>query len=182
MADEALQTEAAPAESAFGSSEFANLLHKEFRPKSDQAKTAVESAVKTLAEQALANTGLISDDALRSIESIVAEIDKKLTEQVNLILHNKEFQQLESAWRGLHYLVNNTETDEMLKIRVIPITKKELGKSLAKFKGTAMDQSPIFKKLYTEEFSQLGGEPYGSLVADFHWARCQRLPLQPMRP
>ena len=169
MADEALQTEAAPAEAAFGSSEFANLLHKEVRPKSDQAKTAFESAVKTLAEQALANTGLISDDALRSIESIVAEIDKKLTEQVNLILHNKEFQQLESAWRGLHYLVNNTETDEMLKIRVIPITKKELGKSLAKYKGTAMDRSPIFKKLYTEEFSQLGGEPYGSLVADFHF-------------
>ena len=168
MADEELQTEAAVAESAFGSAEFENLLQKEFRPKSDQAKTAVESAVKTLAEQALANTGLISDDALRSIESIVAEIDKKLTEQVNLILHNEEFQQLESAWRGLHYLVNNTETDEMLKIRVMPISNKELGKTLKKFKGTAWDQSPIFKKLYTEEFSQLGGEPNGSLMADYH--------------
>ena len=154
---------------AFGSSDFENLLKKEFRPKSDQAKTAVEQAVKTLAEQALANTALISDDALRTIESIVAQIDKKLTEQVNEILHHPDFQQLESAWRGLHYLVNNTETDEMLKIRVMNISKKDMHKTLRKYKGTAWDQSPIFKKIYEEEFGQFGGEPYGTLVADYHF-------------
>lgn len=169
MAEEQAQAEAGGEATAFGSSEFADLLQKEFRPKSDQAKTAVESAVKTLAEQALANTSLVSDDALRSIESIVAEIDKKLTEQVNHILHHEEFQQMESAWRGLHYLVNNTETDEMLKIRVMNISKKDMHKTLRKFKGTAWDQSPIFKKLYEEEFGQFGGEPYGTLVADYHF-------------
>ena len=169
MAEQEAQTAGAAEATAFGSSEFADLLQKEFRPKSDQAKTAVESAVKTLAEQALSNTALISDDALKSIESIVAEIDKKLTEQVNHILHHEEFQQMESAWRGLHYLVNNTETDEMLKIRVMNISKKEMHKTLRKFKGTAWDQSPIFKKLYEEEFGQFGGEPYGTLVADYHF-------------
>ncbi len=169
MAEEQAQVESAGAATAFGSSEFESLLQKEFRPKSDQAKTAVENAVKTLAQQALANTALISDDALRSIESIVAEIDKKLTEQVNLILHHEDFQQMESAWRGLHYLVNNTETDEMLKIRVMNISKKDMHKTLRKFKGTAWDQSPIFKKVYEEEFGQFGGEPYGTLVADYHF-------------
>lgn len=169
MAEEQAQAEAGGAATAFGSSEFADLLQKEFRPKSDQAKTAVESAVKTLAQQALANTALVSDDALRSIESIVAELDKKLTEQVNLILHHADFQQMESAWRGLHYLVNNTETDEMLKIRVMNISKKDMHKTLRKFKGTAWDQSPIFKKVYEEEFGQFGGEPYGTLVADYHF-------------
>ncbi len=169
MAEEQLQPEAGGAATAFGSSEFEALLQKEFRPKSDQAKSAVESAVKTLAEQALANTALVSDDALRSIESIVAEIDKKLTEQVNLVLHHADFQQMESAWRGLHYLVNNTETDEQLKIRVMNISKKDMHKTLKKFKGTAWDQSPIFKKLYEEEFGQFGGEPYGTLVADYHF-------------
>ncbi|MEX0317062.1 MULTISPECIES: type VI secretion system contractile sheath large subunit [unclassified Ruegeria] len=169
MADEEAQVEAAEGAEAFGSSEFEALLQKEFRPKSDQAKTAVESAVKTLAEQALANTALISDDALRSIESIIAEIDQKLTEQVNHILHHADFQQMESAWRGLHYLVNNTETDEMLKIRVFNCSKKDMHKTLRKFKGTAWDQSPIFKKLYEEEFGQFGGEPYGTLVADYHF-------------
>ena len=157
MAEEQAQATAAEGATAFGSSEFEALLQKEFRPKSDSAKSAVENAVKTLAQQALENTALISDDALRSIESIVAEIDKKLTEQVNLILHHEEYQQMESAWRGLHYLVNNTETDEMLKIRVMNISKKEMHKTLRKFKGTAWDQSPIFKKVYEEEFGQFGG-------------------------
>ena len=166
MAETAQQGAAAGVQTA-EASDFSALLNKEFRPKSDQAKTAVESAVRTLAEQALANTTLISDDALKTIQGIIAEIDKKLTEQVNEILHHPDFQQLESAWRGLHYLVNNTETDEMLKIRVMNISKKDMSKTLRKFKGTAWDQSPIFKKVYEEEFGQLGGQPYGTLVADY---------------
>jgi type VI secretion system protein ImpC len=168
MAETQAQTGGAT-ETIFGSSEFASLLQKEFRPKSDQARTAVEQAVKTLAMQALENTTLVSNDALRTIEGIIAEIDKKLTEQVNLILHHTDFQALEAAWRGLHYLVNNTETDEMLKIRVMNISKKEAHKTLRKFKGTAWDQSPLFKKIYEEEFGQFGGEPYGTLVADYHF-------------
>ena len=167
MSDTSSQTGAAGAVETTEGSDFSALLNKEFRPKSDQAKSAVESAVRTLAEQALANTALISDDALRSIQGIIAEIDKKLTEQINEILHHPDFQQMESAWRGLHYLVNNTETDEMLKIRVMNISKKEMSKTLRKFKGTAWDQSPIFKKVYEEEFGQLGGQPYGTLVADY---------------
>ena len=79
-------------------------------------------------QQALASTSLISDDALRSIEAMIAAIDAKLTEQVNAIMHHEDFQQLESAWRGLNYLVNNTETDETLKIRVLNISKKELAR------------------------------------------------------
>jgi len=65
--------------------------------------------------------------------------------------------------------VNNTETDEMLKIRVLNISKKDMSKTLKKFKGTAWDQSPIFKKVYEDEYGQFGGEPYGTLVADYHF-------------
>jgi type VI secretion system protein ImpC len=149
--------------------EFSSLLQQEFKPKTERTKEAVTSAVQTLAEQVLKETSIISDDAVETIEGIIAEIDKKLTEQINLILHHEEFQQLEGTWRGLHYLVNNTETDEMLKIRVMNITKKELGKNLKKFKGTAWDQSPLFKKVYEEEYGQFGGEPYGCLVGDYHF-------------
>jgi type VI secretion system protein ImpC len=163
------EQQAAGGATAFAESDFSSLLNKEFRPKSDAAKSAVEEAVKTLAEHALANTALISDDALKSIQSIIAAIDAKLTEQINEVLHHPDFQQLESAWRGLHYLVNNTETDEMLKIRVFNISKKEAAKTLKKFKGTAWDQSPIFKKVYGEEYDQFGGQPYGALVADYHF-------------
>ncbi|WP_292290141.1 type VI secretion system contractile sheath large subunit [Marivita sp.] len=169
MAEQATEAQPEGGAAEATESDFASLLQKEFKPRSDTAKTAVESAVNTLAQQALANSNLISEDVLKSLEAMVAEIDRKLTEQINLIIHHDEYQKLESAWRGLHFLVNNTETDEMLKIRVLNISKKDLHKTLRKFKGTAWDQSPIFKKLYEEEYGQFGGEPYGCLVGDYHF-------------
>lgn len=172
---DATQTNAeAQTETRFASSEFAELLQKEFRPKSEQAKTAVEQAVKTLAEQVLENEAVVSDDALRSIDALVAGIDEKLTQQINQILHHEEYQKIESAWRGLSFLVNNTETDEMLKIRFMDLSKKDLSKTLRKFKGTAWDQSPIFKKIYEEEYGQFGGEPYACLVGDYHFDHSPR--------
>ncbi|HRD48075.1 MAG: type VI secretion system contractile sheath large subunit [Candidatus Competibacter sp.] len=169
MAETNLNAQAQPEVETLEASEFSSLLQREFKPKSDQAKESVENAVRTLAEQALQNTTLISKDVIKSIESMIAALDQKLSEQLNKIIHNPEFQQLESAWRGLHYLVNNTETDEMLKIRVLNIAKKDLHKTLKKFKGTAWDQSPIFKKMYEEEYGQFGGEPYGCLVGDYYF-------------
>jgi len=150
-------------------SDFSALLQKEFKPKSDRAREEVETAVRTLASQVLEDKDLIADDAVNSINAIVAEIDRKLAEQINLIMHNAQFQALEGSWRGLHYLVNNTETDEMLKIKVFNISKKDLAKNLKKYKGTAWDQSPIFKKVYELEYGQLGGEPYGCLVGDYYF-------------
>ncbi len=168
MAEErGTQTQAeAPAVEA---GEFSLLLQKEFRPKTDEAKTAVQQAVHTLAQQALANTALIGSDVVRSIEAMIAELDKKLSEQINLILHQEAFQKLEGAWRGLHHLVNNTETDEMLKIRVMNISKVDLGKTLKRFKGTAWDQSPLFKKVYEEEYGTFGGAPFGLLIGDYYF-------------
>ncbi|MDR6539614.1 type VI secretion system contractile sheath large subunit [Variovorax soli] len=169
MATEALDQQSALKDVAYEGSDFASLLQKEFKPRSDEAKTAVEAAVLTLAQQALANTQIIGKDVTQSIQAMIAAIDRKLTEQVNKILHNEEFQQLESAWRGLHYMVNNTETDEQLKIRVMDISKKELHKTLKKFKGAAWDQSPMFKKIYEQEYGQFGGEPFGAIVGDYHF-------------
>ena len=150
-------------------SEFASLLDQEFKPKTDQAREAVESAVKTLAEQALEHSVTISDDAYKSIEAIITEIDRKLTEQINLIIHHADFQKIESAWRGLSHLVSNTETDEKLKIRFMDISKDDLRRNMKRFKGIAWDQSPLFKQIYEQEYGQLGGEPYGCLVADYYF-------------
>src|SRR5436305_2026460 len=150
-------------------SDLASLLQKEFKPKTDEAKSAVEVAVQTLAQQALSQTKLIGKDVVKTIEDMIAAIDRKLSEQINLILHNEDFQKLEGAWRGLHYLVNNTETDEMLKIRVMNISKQDLAKTLKRYKGTAWDQSPIFKRVYAEEYGQFGGEPFGCLVGDYYF-------------
>ena len=150
-------------------SEFEALLQKEFRPKTIQAREAVTEAVRTLAAQALEATQLISEDAVRTIEAIIAEIDRKLTEQINLIMHHEDFRRLEGTWRGLYHLVSNTETDENLKIRVFNISKKELARTLRRYKGTAWDQSPIFKKIYEAEYGTPGGEPYGCLIGDYYF-------------
>ena len=156
---------AAPAELG----EFESLLNKEFKARDVQKQSAVQTAVRTLAQQALASTNLISSDAIKTISGIIAEIDRKLSEQINLILHHEDYKALEGTWRGLHHLVNNTETDETLKIRVLNISKTDLKKTLKKYEGTAWDQSPLFKKLYEEEFGMPGGQPYGALIGDYHF-------------
>jgi len=171
MADPATenQQQAAPTTETLEASALDELLSREFKPKSDQAKEAVQQAVRTLAEQALVGTATVAGDVITSIEAIIAELDKKLSEQINLIMHHEDFRQLEGSWRGLYHLVSNTETDEMLKIRVMNISKKEVGKVLKKYKGTAWDQSPLFKKLYEDEFGSPGGSPYGCIVADYYF-------------
>jgi type VI secretion system protein ImpC len=168
MAEKLAQDTALPGVT-FEGGDFASLLQKEFKPSSNEAKSAVEAAVQTLAQQALGQTALIGKDVTKSINAMIAAIDEKLSAQLNLILHNPDFQKLEGAWRGLHYMVNNTESDEHLKIRVMNISKLELGKTLKRFKGAAWDQSPLFKKVYEEEYGQFGGEPFGAIVGDYHF-------------
>src|SRR6516165_7547208 len=171
MAEENPQTQpdTATATTTFEPGEFDTLLNKEFRPKTDEAKTAVQEAVRTLAEQALGAASLVSDDVLLTIESLVGELDRKLSEQVNLIIHHEEFRKLEGTWRGLYHLVSNTETDEMLKIRVMNVSKQELARTLKKYKGVAWDQSPIFKRVYEDEYGSPGGQPYGCLLGDYYF-------------
>ena len=124
---------------SFEGDDLSALLQKEFKPKSDEARSAVEAAVQTLAQQALAQTQLIGNDVVKSIEEMIASIDKKLSDQINQIIHHADFQKLEGAWRGLHYMVNNTETDEQLKIKVMNISKADLGKTLKRYKGISWD-------------------------------------------
>jgi len=162
-------TDAALANTVTEDSAFADLLAKEFKPRTDEQRSAVESAVRTLAEQALESSLNFSGDAYRSIQAIIGEIDRKLSEQIDHIVHHADFQQLESSWRGLHYLVNNTETDEMLKIRVMNLSKKELHRTLRRHKGVGWDQSPLFRRIYEEEYGQLGGAPYACLVGDYYF-------------
>jgi len=169
MAEAQTQAQGAAAGAVEEVNQFESLLKKEFKPKTDQAAEAIKNAVQTLAEQALAGVATVSDDAVKSIEAMIAAIDEKLTKQVNAIIHHEQFKQLEGTWRGLHYLVNNTETDENLKIRVMNISKKDLGKTLKKFKGTAWDQSPLFKRIYEDEYGTPGGAPYGCLIGDYQF-------------
>ncbi len=160
----------APAPALAEADEFAALLKQNFKPRSDRAASEVESAVQTLVTQALADSSLVKADVIDTIEEMIARLDEKLSDQMNAILHAPEFQQLESAWRGLNYLVYNSETDATLKIRVLNVGKTELYRNLKLYPGARWDQSPLFKAVYESEFGQLGGEPYGALIADYHFS------------
>ena len=149
--------------------EFSSLLQKEFKPGSDDRSTRIEQAVQTLAQQALSDAAVIGQDVFATVDAMVAALDRKLSEQVNLILHHRDFQALESAWRGLSYLVYNTSTGKDLKIRVLNIGKEETRKVFRQYRDAAWDQSPLFKKIYEDEFGQLGGQPYGAFVCDYEF-------------
>src|SRR5882762_1633314 len=107
MAKEAGRKETTTQVGTVEADEFAALLKQSFKPRTERAATEVQNAVSTLVKQALADTTVIKDDVLDTIEEMIARIDEKLTVQVNQIIHAPEFQQIESAWRGLHYLVFN---------------------------------------------------------------------------
>ena len=148
--------------------EFAQVLKGNFKPRTERAATEVENAIQTLVTQALADSSLVKSEVLDTIEEMIARLDEKLSAQMNEVLHAPEFQQLESAWRGLNYLVFNSETDATLKIRVLNVGKMELYRNLKNnYPGARWDQSPLFKAIYESEFGTLGGEPYGALVADY---------------
>mgnify|MGYP001765504539 FL=1 len=170
MSNEAFREAQAGGAATQTADEFAEFLKQSFKPRTERAATEVENAVSTLVKEALSDTSVIQEDVLDTIESIIAKLDEKLTAQVNAIIHASEFQQIESAWRGLHYLVNNSETDANLKVRVMNVSKTELYRNLRLYPGAKWDQSPTFKKIYEQEFGQLGGEPYGALVCDYYFS------------
>lgn len=170
MAQEALKHTGGAAEAAETQlNDFQALLQKEFRPVNDERKSRIELAVQTLAEQALENAQVIGGDVFATVDAMRAAIDRKLTEQINQIIHHEDFQKLESAWRGLHYLVMNTSTGKDMKIRVMNMSKEECRRMFRQYRDAAWDQSPLFKKIYESEFGQLGGQPYGSFVCDFYF-------------
>jgi type VI secretion system protein ImpC len=142
---------------------------KATRPQSDKESERARDYFKQFLDQVVKPGQVVSKDAETNIKSWIAQVDKKLTAQLNEIMHDPGVQKLESTWRGLHYLVMQTETSTTLKIRVLNLKKQELFKDLEK--AVEFDQSALFKKIYEEEYGQLGGQPYGMLVGDYEFGR-----------
>lgn len=111
----------------------------------------------------------VSTDTLAMLNTRIAEIDELITKQLNEIMHNKDFQKLEASWRGMYFLVKNTEVSSTLKLRVLNLTRKEMLNDLEK--AVEFDQSQLFKKIYEEEYGTFGGHPYTVLIGDFEFGR-----------
>jgi type VI secretion system protein ImpC len=125
--------------------------------------------VGQLVEDIMSREMTVSQDTEQMLNERIAELDELLSDQLNAIMHDPEFQKLEASWRGLKYLVFGSETDEMLQIRVLNTSKKELLRDMETAKE--FDQSGLFKKIYTSEYDTPGGTPYGALIGDFEFGK-----------
>jgi type VI secretion system protein ImpC len=162
-------TQTAPPVAATETTEGPSFLDQVVAATKQTPRDQAEGLVKTLVEQAMSGTVTFDKNLTRSIDNAVALIDRKLSDQLNAIMHHPKFSALEGSWRGLHYLVMNSETGTALKLQVLNLPKRELSRDLQR--AVEFDQSQLFKKIYENEFGMPGGEPYGALIGDYEWTQ-----------
>lgn len=135
----------------------------------DEQREMSRRQIGTLVEEVLKGTLTVSKNLEANINARIADIDALITKQLNAIMHHDDFQKLEGSWRGLQYLVMQSETSPMLKLRVLNVSKNDLRRDLER--AVEFDQSALFKKVYEEEYGTFGGAPYGALIGDYEFGR-----------
>jgi len=128
-----------------------------------------KNLVKEFVNQVLQGEMVISRDAEAMINARIAQIDHLVSLQLNEVMHHASFQKLEATWRGLRYVMEQSETSAMLKIKVLNVSKRDLLRDLQR--AVEFDQSALFKKIYEEEFGVFGGHPFAALVGDYEFAK-----------
>jgi len=125
--------------------------------------------LKDLIREVMNGEMTVSNDTEAMLNARIADLDKLISDQLNEVMHAEPLQKLEASWRGLSYLVQQTETSSSLKIKLMNVSKSDLLKDFSK--ATEFDQSTLFKKIYEEEYGTLGGNPFGVLVGDYEFGR-----------
>ncbi len=123
--------------------------------------------LRSFIDQIVDGAMVVSADTQAMINQRIAQIDQLLSRQLDQIIHHEDFQKLEGSWRGLHYLVHNSETGTDLKIRALNASKKDLLRDMKR--AAEFDQSALFVKVYEEQYGTFGGEPYGALIGDYEF-------------
>jgi len=147
--------------------EQVSILEQAITATKQTSRDETEAMLRTLTQEAMSGTVKWDKNLLVTMNNAITAIDKVISVQLATVMQNKKFQKLEGSWRGLSHLVMNSETGAGLKIRMLDINKKELGKDLER--AVEFDQSQIFKKVYEAEFGMAGGEPYSALIGDYEF-------------
>src|SRR5215216_4623353 len=134
-------------------------------PAQERGKDMIRQFVSEVLEGSIT----VGRDTEAMLNARIAQLDHLISLQLNEVMHAPEFQRLEATWRGLKYLLSQTETSTMLKIKVLNVSKKELLRDLQR--APEFDQSALFKKVYEEEFGVFGGAPFGALLGDYEFSR-----------
>ena len=145
-----------------GQSMLDEIVSTGIRPRDDAGRERAADLVQTLVQQLVQPGQVVRKGVTQTINARIAAIDELLSKQLDHILHHAEFQKLESSWRGLHKLINKTETSETMKIRVLNVSKKDM---LRDFQAAAeFTESALWKAVYESEFGTYGGDPFGCMV------------------
>ncbi|HEV7238636.1 MAG TPA: type VI secretion system contractile sheath large subunit [Thermoanaerobaculia bacterium] len=170
MADETnAQAEGAAAAAADEGTLIDQIISKGKLARDAEQKPRAKDLVGEFVHQILDEGMTVSRDTMAMIQAQIARIDELISKQLNEILHHPDFQKLEASWRGLHYLVMNTETSTRLKLRLMCASKAEVFKDLDQ--AIEFDQSQLFKKIYEEEYGTFGGFPFSLIVGDYEFGR-----------
>ncbi|MEM6691780.1 MAG: type VI secretion system contractile sheath large subunit [Pseudomonadota bacterium] len=119
----------------------------------------------TAIEQVLQNLSPGETLDRKKADAMIAEIDQKIGAQIDEVLHNEDFQELESAWRGLKYVVDNTDFRQNIKIDVLNVSKEDLAEDFAD--SPEVPQSGLYHHVYSSEYGTFGGKPYGAIVGNY---------------
>jgi len=129
----------------------------------------VKDWLQTIVDEAMTGTVAWDKNVTRTLDQALDALDRKLSKQLAAVMHHPKFQKLEGTWRGLRHLVFNSETSDTLQLKVLNVTKDELAKDLDT--AVEFDMSQLWKKIYTHEFSQPGGRPFGALIGDYEFTQ-----------
>ncbi|MFB5152677.1 type VI secretion system contractile sheath large subunit [Burkholderia orbicola] len=169
MNQQTAAAQASGAEYAAATSLLDDIVEKSKVAKSDSEHARAKDLIGELVHQVLDGTVIVSDNLSATIDARVAELDRLISTQLSAVMHAPEFQRLESTWRGMDYLVKESNTGQTIKIKALHAPKRDLVRD---FKGASeFDQSALFKKVYEEEFGTFGGSPFGALIGDYEISR-----------
>ncbi|MGE0716420.1 MAG: type VI secretion system contractile sheath large subunit [Alphaproteobacteria bacterium] len=173
MAEPKTQAAAAPApeapstEAEAGAGLFDQILQESRIGRTEEGRSRARDLVGELVQEVMDGTITVKRDVIQAIEQRIADIDALLSDQISAIMHHEDFQQMESSWRGLEYFVFNSETSVNLKIKMLPVSKRELVRDMKN--SSEFDQTALFKKIYEEEYGTFGGAPFAAMVGDYEF-------------
>jgi type VI secretion system protein ImpC len=161
----AVTTQAAPSEVGL----LDQIVQEGRLGKDAPAQERGKDMIRQFVSEVLEGSITVGRDTEAMLNARIAQLDHLISLQLNEVMHAPEFQQLEATWRGLKYLLSQTETSTMLKIKVLNVSKKELLRDLQR--APEFDQSALFKKVYEEEYGVFGGAPFGALLGDYEFSK-----------
>ncbi|WP_462189671.1 type VI secretion system contractile sheath large subunit [Campylobacter concisus] len=142
-----------------------SIMQRSKYSKDDESYSVVKQGVAEFISNIITTNNAEDKINKLALDEMIAHIDTLLSAQMDEILHNKSFQELESTWRGIRFLVERTNFNENVKIDLLDATKEEI---LDDFENNLdITQSTLYKQIYSAEYGQFGGEPVGAIVADY---------------